>query len=352
VTSGTANQCQGDLGYGLVDECADWYVDLSATGANNGTSWADAFTNIQLAVITALPGDYIFVAGGAYQSISTGSVLSMKDGVFIFGGMAGTEQTVGDRPDPWANPSVLSGNSLSYHVVTGASNAILDGFYITGGVAGSTATEANSQGGGIYINGGSMTISNCIVDGNNARTEGGGLYNGGGADTQIINCLFINNTAADGGGIFSEGALFNTATPALSNCTIADNTASSGGGGYYNSLLTAGTSIIDSIIYDNFALQGTEIQNDSLTPPSITYSAVRGGYTGTGNLSSPFSARFTTGSYGDYYLEHVAAGQSLTSPCVNAGSGSAKEAGMNNYTTRTDGVLDSGTVDMGFHFAR
>ena len=68
---------------------------------------------------------------------------------------------------------------------------------------------------------------------------------------------------------------------------------------------------------------------------------------GSGMVADPL---FATGPRGDYYLSQMAAGQSATSPAVDAGSGPA--AALPGLTTRTDGVADAGAVDIGFHYAR
>jgi hypothetical protein len=45
-----------------------------------------------------------------------------------------------------------------------------------------------------------------------------------------------------------------------------------------------------------------------------------------------------------------AAGQPVTSPAVDAGSGSASQMNLAARTTRSDSRPDSGVVDMGFHY--
>jgi len=52
-----------------------------------------------------------------------------------------------------------------------------------------------------------------------------------------------------------------------------------------------------------------------------------------------------------YHLSHIVTGQNIDSACINAGSTFAAIVGMDTYTTRVDGVFDSGIVDMGFHYA-
>ncbi|MDO8313519.1 MAG: hypothetical protein Q7T25_16430, partial [Sideroxyarcus sp.] len=68
---------------------------------------------------------------------------------------------------------------------------------------------------------------------------------------------------------------------------------------------------------------------------------------------------FVQGRLGNFYLSAGAAGQVLdangtvgdgNSPAINAGSATAASLGMNAYSTRTDTVVDGGTVDIGFHY--
>jgi hypothetical protein len=121
------------------------YVRTSATGANNGTSWATAYTSLQSALTAASSGEEIWVAAGSYTP-TTGSDRStsftLKNGVAVYSGFAGTETQLSERN--WTtNVTILSGaigmvgtnNDNSYHVVTGASESTLGGFTFPAGYA-------------------------------------------------------------------------------------------------------------------------------------------------------------------------------------------------------------------------
>ena len=162
------------------------YVKWNANGANNGTSWADAYTDLQSALSAATNGDEIWVAAGTYKpTTGTDRTLSftLKNGVAIYGGFAGTETLLTQR-DPAANVTVLSGAigaagiaDNSYHVVTGGSTdntAVLDGFTVTAGNA--NGSFPYDSGGGMYNENSSPTLNNLIFD-NNFANLGGGMYN-------------------------------------------------------------------------------------------------------------------------------------------------------------------------------
>ena len=206
-----------------------WYVNASATGGNTGTSWTDAFTDLQSALSAAATGDEIWVAAGTYHPDAANTAISfnLRSGVAIYGGFAGTE-TNRDQRDSSAHVTILSGdlgaNGRSNSVVQAVqvdSGALLDGFTITGGNA--TDANAGQRGGGIYIKIAHPRIANCTISGNAATQEGGGINVERGGGT-ISNCVISNNTAcnpscASGGGI----ALSGTTSFALRDSTLINN---------------------------------------------------------------------------------------------------------------------------------
>ena len=80
------------------------------------------------------------------------------------------------------------------------------------------------------------------------------------------------------------------------------------------------------------------------------YSDVEGDKPFPGLRNINLDPEFTSGLHGDYYLSQIDAGQPVKSPCIDAGDDSAEKRGLDLMTTRTDGVQDSSTVDMGYHY--
>ncbi len=222
------------------------YVNLNATGGNNGNSWNNAHTDLQSALAAAVNGDEIWVAQGTYKPttvIDRNATFQLKSGVGIYGGFIGGETSLNQRE--WENnETILSGDigtvgdnsDNSYSVVTGSgtdSTAILDGFTVRDGNAndanGSDSAEEN--GGGIYNYSGSPTLSNLVISSNLAVNDGGGLYNELDSNPTLNNSTISGNTAEDdGGGIYNEL----NSNPTLNNSTISGNTADGKGGGLYN----------------------------------------------------------------------------------------------------------------------
>ena len=81
---------------------AQIYVKADAVGLDDGTSWTNAYTDLQGAIAAALNGDEIWVAAGTYKPTSgTDRSFSfwLKTGVGIYGGFAGDLQSPRPRYD-------------------------------------------------------------------------------------------------------------------------------------------------------------------------------------------------------------------------------------------------------------
>ncbi|MEW6746578.1 MAG: right-handed parallel beta-helix repeat-containing protein [Planctomycetota bacterium] len=220
-----------------------WYVDVDADGANDGTSWEDAFNDLQDAIGAASAGDEIWVAAGLYKpDRGTGdreASFILNKGVALYGGFAGWEDELEER-DWRLNETILSGDLAgddspgfanrddnSLHVVrtpeSDSDDIIpgrLDGFTVTAG-------SGADKGGGVYCFDMGATLVNCTIEENDAQS-GGGVYSYL-CDPTITDCAIVKNVATyDGGGIYLRFS-----NPAISGCVIHGNSASYGEPGPY-----------------------------------------------------------------------------------------------------------------------
>ncbi len=382
---------------------ADWtapaalYVRSSGDGTY-ATNWASAFTSIQSALNNANAGDTVYVAGGTY-TLAT-QIVWQATGVTIRGGYDGT----GTPGEPSAaTPTVLtqSGRNRILYLdsVVGGS---IENLTIAGGVLGHTnpaelGYEYDVLGAGIYMNGCSNMVLSALTLRNNSAyvhhnyaAKGGGIYaaNSWGS---ISNCLLRSNVATRGAGTTTRGAgvciegggwmiadsaIRDHSIPgvdwgntcqgvglslvsgehAVNNCLITRNLSSGGGtlqgGGIYvgsgtttvaNVTLywnaphglyrnTAVVTVRDSILWDN--------GDDVAGTVTLLNNAIEDGDANgaDGNIAS--NPLFERGLY-----------LAANSPCVDAGSTNAAEAGVAGRTTQVGGTADTGLVDMGYHFA-
>jgi len=214
------------------------------------------------------------------------------------------------------------GRVVTFQQGEGADSVLL-GFTIVGGYA--------DSGAGIWCDGASPVIANCVIAGNRA-------------DTGAALCLYNSDAT-------------------LANCTIADNYGGIDGCAVY---CTGEVTIVNSIIYKNTPRQ---IVADPPEAVSVTYSDVRGGWPGLGNIdmdpyfteqgswvlaSNPTIAVFpnnpsATCLPGDYHLasqygrwdsvEAAWVQDSLSSPCIDAGSP--------NADPKCESLPNGGRINMG-----
>lgn len=236
------------LGIYSVCQAKIIYVDDSALGANDGSSWTDACIYLQDALAGASSGDEIRVAHGVYAPDSGGgntvgdryATFQLKNGVTIKGGYVGLD--IPEKSDERAFnifETILSGNLnedndpnllISFDscvtVVTGSNTdetAVLDGF-----------TIINSEGTGILvgacidIDSGNPTIKNCTFikeDSFPTSLSKSAFSNSNGSSPAITDCTFTSNSTGSLPYSQSSHAIMENdqSSPVLMNCTFKNN---------------------------------------------------------------------------------------------------------------------------------
>ena len=138
----------------------------------------------------------------------------------------------------------LPGFRLMHVAATG--DLTLEGLTLRGGFI-DFLPGLTRQGAGLYNNGGTVMISNSVLNGNSAgpNSAGGGLYNVHGM-VNLTNSILSNNTAFGGGGIWNTAG----GSVTITRSTLANNFGVAIGGGILNE--TGGTvTITDSTIASN-----------------------------------------------------------------------------------------------------
>jgi len=283
------------------------------------------FDAIQEAIDVSVDGVTVVVlAGTYYENIN-------------FAGKNIILTSIGPDDPNIVENTILSGNATDSVVTFGGGqepNCVLAGFTITDGNA--------VYGGGVDCNNSSPTIFNCIVTGNSA-VYGGAVFSSYGRSS-LINCAFSANYADYGGAIAS----WNDVGLRLTNCTLSQNSAVHGGAVY---CWDSNATIANCILWDN---SPQEAYVGAGVPQVITYSDVRGGWSGDGNIDADPS--FVQPGYwdangtpenpdddfwvaGDYHL--------LTdSPCIDTGDPSYV-ADANAIDLDGNPRVIGGYIDMG-----
>ncbi|MEE9130452.1 MAG: right-handed parallel beta-helix repeat-containing protein [Phycisphaerales bacterium] len=222
-----------------------------AFAALTGTAAADIlhvpgdFPTIQAAIDAAMDGDEVEVHPGTYRELINflGKSITVRSS-------DGPEVTIinGDIDnDGDGDGTVVTCDSAE------GPDSVLEGFTITGGNA--------VNGGGMYNEESSASVTDCTFSGNSANF-GGGMYNEDNSSPTLIDCTFSENTAINGGGMYNNSK----SNPMLTNCTFASNLASNDGGGMYNSFNCTPTLTSCAFTGNMAESAGGGMRNDASSP--------------------------------------------------------------------------------------
>jgi len=245
-----------------------YVVPTNSAAADPYTSWITAGTNIIDVVNAAMTNDsprLIWVTNGTYYPTShititnTMTIQSVngRDLTILHGGAASTNRCIAFRSavtfDGFTvtNYCAIDMDGVIYVPSSGENSKILNCLVTGNRVAASLAWSEN--GGGIFHDYKSLTITNCIVRGNRARSYGGGIR--AGANAHISDCVIENNTADinAGGGIAIPWYTYQDIF--LSNCFIINNRGNSDGGGIYIDV-NRDVKVVSCVITGNISVSG------------------------------------------------------------------------------------------------
>jgi hypothetical protein len=268
-------------------------VPPAAAAVHTVTCGPGAATQLTNFVNTAAPGDSILIPACTIPLAAPLVVTGAHSPLAIAG--AGAARTA------------LDGGGVTRVVLVQGGALTLSGLTIRNGSAPSTT------GGGILVDGGSLTLANSVVTGNHAD-QGGGI-NGFGSLT-VLNSTFHGNTATNIGGAIASvgggaqdapltlvgvtvsgntatnrggGVFISNATTALTSTTIAGNTAGLAGGGLANQFSSRPQTLRNTIVADNTAPSDANCAAVSATFTSLGHNLDSGSscnFGGPGDLSN------------------------------------------------------------------
>ena len=220
VADGITADCNSN---GIPDECdvAGGVSDLDLDGIPDSCQdqlvfqVPERFSTISSAIDAAPEGSRIDLAPGNYaEAIDLGS-----RNLEIVGNPADPASTIIETPGMNMTVITIAGGQDASTLIAGVT--IQKGFSSTP----EPGFPSNNVGGGLYIDGSSPTIEDCIV-GTNAATRGGGAYLRF-SETVFRGTTFEGNTASGGGG----GIWWSSGVVTLEGCTIRDNQTEGDGAG-------------------------------------------------------------------------------------------------------------------------
>jgi hypothetical protein len=295
--------------------------DGGAGGSGGGGVWASGGSAVIVRGCT-FAGNQASFGGGVY--IKEDSVVTVADCAFT----ANHAHEAGGLYNLTSDATV-TGCTFTANTVTGGAFSVggaVSSYFATLRLSDSAfvANAAQLGGGAVYNEGDTpCTITGCTFRGNTATTApdgwGGALLNGYFTTTAVTNCAFAANAANRGGAIFNHFA----SNPFIASCTLAGDTAPEGASVF--SIRQSTAVMAGCVIWGIPSGGGGVIDGEPIT---VRYSCVRGGYAGTGNVTTdPLLVRLPApGPDGRWGTDDDDPGDLSVapgSPCIDAGDNTA-----------------------------
>ena len=254
------------------------YVNAAATGSNDGTSWANAFTDLTRA-LRASCMDSIKIAAGTYYPVAhrDSSFRVIKPKV-IWGGYPSSGNPDDAQRDPVLWPTILSGdigvqgdsldNNFHVIVVNQPDTAVqIDGVVIEKGTANVSTGPSNPyqrylvfigrhSGGGIYQRNGKVILTNSILRNNSTGHYGGAYLNESGLVEFNRNVFEANRAYSNGASYVADYT--RPGTSVISNSVFVNNHVGTYGGAIFLKVNanTDTTKFINNLFLNNSAVRG------------------------------------------------------------------------------------------------
>jgi len=357
------------------------YVRKDGRDSNDGSSPDRPLETIQRAVEIARAQTTIIVGPGGYRE----------------GGIGPKDRTPAGPIEFLADPSgALTGDAAGRVLldaagardgfeIVGYCSTIIDGFAITNALDSGVALNqahhsivrnnvsfSNRSLGIQVVNADDVQVMNNLVYANGGRKVGGGIQVGGDAGSH--RAVIESNTVYANG---VNGLLIGTGGVPSTDARVRYNIVSGNGenGIQLDASIDGGVSAIGYCAEYNINTDGYgRIQppncaacmaTTNVAAPCTVPACRPEGFDGctirpVSDLSrdpafvSPRGADNCLGGSrfwdDDFHLQQLAAGQSIDSPAVNFSRETAEMLGLDDRSTRTDGVADSGPADLGHHY--
>ena len=383
-TDGTADAAVLDMGYHYAtgSQAAEYFVSTEGSDDNPGTE-ALPFRSVTKALSVVSDADRIHIGAGRYTA-ATETFPLLVNGLDAIE-LLGTGEVVLDGG--MANNQVL--------IIRNSTQVKLSGLTLTGGYPLNNPSTRECLSGGLYAEiAGGLRLTDCVISNNYTKLTAGFGYGGGicikTGSAEFIRCLIADNeihTTQNNGYAFGGGAYLDAkATVVMRDCVVLKNRIVQTQYWKGCGLAAADTCtvVLDNCLINGNKGEGTYLgqgvglwgKRFFLNNTTVAYNYGRGWDCNSGTACAATNSLFWGNSddiSGTPALVHCnvedgdGAGMNGTisvdpqfdrtlylaagSPCRDTGFGTATALGLSTKTTSVDGSPDTGTVDMGYHYA-